>query len=208
MMIMGNGVANIFRADATNHFGPIIDIKNTVRLLGGFEKTWDGVKSRIRTARADVIEEIEEIEDYMYDFTEIILKGLESKAFEINVSSMEFLSFIRFVYSLRNLDIALSRLPGLRELTKLIEFPPIVYLLKKMWSRRNKEIRRGFDLILTNPPMGRAGRGRTREELLIDDKHILAQYALAQNKWIYSMTQRELREIARRLGVRASSEKQ
>ena len=68
-------------------------------------------------------------------------------------------------------------------------------------------MRKGFDLILTNPPMGRAGRGRGRGELLIEDEYVLAQFALSQNKWLYNVSRKELHELAKRLGTSASPEK-
>ena len=201
MMIMGNGVANIFRADATNHFGPIVDLKSSATFLRSFRYLWDEVKARIRTTRADVIEDLESIEDNVYTFAEHVLNSLEEGAIEVEIHSNEFLAFTSLLLTLRDFDIALKRLEGLRGLSKLVELPPIAYLMKRVWSKRNSEVKQGFDLILTNPPMGRQGRGGGRGELLIRDEHILAQYALAQNKWLNAMSRRELQELAKSLGT-------
>ncbi len=201
MMIMGNGVANIFRADATNHFGPVVDLKSSATFLRSFTDSWDEVKTRIRTTRADVIEGLEAIEDNVYTFAEHVLNSLEEGVIEVEIHSDEFLAFTSLLLTLRDFDIALKRLEGLRELSRLVELPPIAYLMKRVWSRRNSEVRQGFDLILTNPPMGRQGRGHGRGELLIRDEHILAQYTLAQNKWLNAMSRRELQELAKSLGT-------
>lgn len=134
-------------------------------------------------------------------------RGLENKIIEIDVASEEFLAFTNFIYHLKDTDIALKMLDGLKELTKLIELPPIALLMKNMWSKRNKDVKNGFDLILTNPPMGRAGRGRNKKELLIDDKYILAQYTLAQNIWVYDIPKKKLRELAKKIGTSADPEK-
>ena len=207
MMIMGNGVANIFRADATNHFGPIVDLKSSSVFLRSFNNSWEEVKARIRTTRADVIEGLESIEDSVYTFSEHVLNSLEESIVEIKIDSNEFLAFTSLLLSLKDFDVALKRLEGLRELSKLVELPPIAYLMKRVWNRRNSDVRQGFDLILTNPPMGRQGRGGGRGELLVRDEHILAQYALAQNRWLKAMSRRELQELARRLGTNPNPDK-
>jgi len=195
MMISGNGIANIFRADATNHFGPIIDLKGTREFLKDFTEKWDAIKHRIRVEGAG------ELEGHVFSLADVIFKGLERGVIELDVSSSELLSFIAFIHSLKRSDVALKLLNGLKDLVKLAELPPILYLMKQMWCERNSNVRFGFDLILTNPPMGRAGRGEGRGELLIDNKYILAQFALAHNKWLYSMSHSELQELARRLGT-------
>ncbi|MCD6428200.1 MAG: N-6 DNA methylase [Desulfurococcales archaeon] len=207
MVIMGNGVANIFRADATNHFGPVVNLRSMTTFLKSFNRLWDEVKARIRTTRADVVEGLKSIEGKVYTFSEHVLNGLEKGVAEIKVNSDEFLAFISLLLSLRDFDIALKRLEGLRELSKLVELPPIAYLMKKVLSRRNSGVRQGFDLILTNPPMGRQGRGDGRGELLVRDEYILAQYALAQNKWLRAMTRKELQELARRFGTSPNPER-
>ena len=201
MMIMGNGVANIFRADATNHFGPIVNLKFSATFLRSFKNSWDEVKARIRTTRANVVEGLESIEDSIYDFAEYVLNGLDEGTVEIEINSNEFLDFVRLLLNLKDFDIALKKLESLRELSRLVELLPIVYLMKRIWSRRNSDIKQGFDLILTNPPMGRQGKGGGRGELLVRDEHILAQYALAQNKWLKAMSRRELQELAKSLGT-------
>lgn len=207
MMIYGNGIANIFRADATNHFGPIVNLKASKDFLKSFLERWDSIRRGIKTTSAIVVEGLEHMEENTYKFANTILKGLERKVVEVNLASDEFLSFIGIVHSLRKDDVAPKVLHGLKELIRLAELPPIVYLMKKRWSRHNNDVRKGFDLILTNPPMGRAGRGRGRGELLIEDRYILAQYALAQNIWLHDMNRKELQELAKRLGTSASPEK-
>jgi hypothetical protein len=207
MMIYGNGIANIFRADGTNHFGPIVNLNASKEFLESFLERWDSIRRGIKTTSAIVVEGLEHMEENTYKFANAVLKGLERKVVEVNIASDEFLSFIGIIHSLRKDDVAPKVLHGLKKLIRLAELPPIVYLMKKRWSRHNNEVRKGFDLILTNPPMGRAGRGRGRGELLIEDKYILAQYALAQNMWLHDMSRRELQELAKRLGTSASPEK-
>jgi len=201
MLICGNGIANIFRADATNHFGPIMDLKGTKEFLESFVEKWNAVKHRVRVAEA------EELAESVFGLANMIFKGLDRGVIELDISSDEYLGFTAFVHILRRDDIALKVLDGLSSLVRLAELPPITYLMKRMWSKHNPDIRSGFDLILTNPPMGRAGRGEGKGELLIDNKHILAQFALAQNKWLYSMRRGELRELDKRLRTGADPEK-
>lgn len=207
MMIYGNGITNIFRADATNHFGPIVNLKASKEFLESFLEKWDSIKRGIKTESTIVVEGLEQMEENMYKFADAVLKGLEKKVVEVDITSDEFLSFIGIVHSLRKDDVTPKVLQGLKELIRLAELPPIIYLMKKMWSRHINEVRKGFDLILTNPPMGRAGKGKGKRELLIDDKYILAQYALAQNMWLHNMKRRELQELARKLGTSANPEK-
>ena len=207
MMIYGNGIANIFRTDATNHLGPIVNLKASKEFLESFLERWDSIRRGIKTTSAVVVEGLEHMEENTYKFANAVLKGLERKVVEVNIASDEFLSFIGIVHSLRKDDVAPKVLHGLKELIRLAELPPIVYLMKKRWSRHNNEVRKGFDLILTNPPMGRAGRGRGRGELLIENRYILAQYALAQNIWLHDMSRRKLQELAKRLGISSSPEK-
>lgn len=207
MMIYGNGIANIFRADATNHFGPIINLKASKEFLESFLERWDSIRRGIKTTSPIVVEGLERMEEGTYKFANAVLEGLERRVIEINIASDEFLGFVGLIHSLRKDDVALKVLRGLRELIRLAELPPIIYLMKKRWSRHNSTVRKGFDLILTNPPMGRAGRGRGRGELLIENKYILAQYALAQNVWLHDMSRKELQELARRLGTSTNPEK-
>ncbi len=202
MMIMGNGVSNIFRADATNHFGPIVNLKSTISFLRSFQDTWDDVKRRIRTTRANIAEELERMEEDVHNFANYILENLNKDIIEIDLSSNEFQSFTHLVLILSGIDIALKRLNGLNELSKLTEHYPIVYLMKSIWANRDSSIRKGFDLILTNPPMGREGRGGGREELYVKDPYVLGQYALAQYEWVYSLSKNKLLEIAIKLGIR------
>ena len=204
MMIYGNGISNIFRADATNHFGPIINLKASKEFLQGFRDKWDNVRRGIGITDATRLEGLRQMEEYTYKFADTIVKSIEKGVIEVDISSDEFLGFTGLVYGLRRDDVALRVLPGLRELVRLAELPPIVYLMKRRW---NSSVKKGFDLILTNPPMGRAGRGRGRGELLIEDRYILAQYALAQNTWLHDMSRKELQELAKRLGTSASPEK-
>jgi len=206
MMIYGNGITNIFRANATNHFGPIINLKASKEFLESFLKSWDTNRHKIKITNTIVVESLEHMEENTYKFAETILKGLEKKVIEVDITSDEFLSFIAIVLSLRRDDVAPNVLYGLKDLIKLAELPPIVYLMKKKWSKHNNEVRKGFDLILTNPPMGRTGRGG-RGELLVDDKYILSQYTLAQNVWLRDMSRKELEELAEKLGTRADPER-
>jgi len=194
MMIYGNGVANIFRADATNHFGPIVDLKSSQEFLKSFKEKWNTVRLGIVVPR-----DLEPVEESVYRFADIVLKGLERRTVEIDVSSKEFIDFIEFVHMLGGNDVAVKAFPSLSNLMRLAELPPIVYLVKRGWR---ESVRKGFDLILTNPPMGRSGKGG-REELLIDDRYILSQYALAQNVWLHDMSRKELEELAKKLDTRA-----
>ena len=207
MMIYGNGVSNIFRADATNHFGPIVNLKASREFLKSFREKWDSVKRGARATSTVVVESIEHLEKNTYRFADILLEGLERKTVEVDVASDEFLGFTAMVHALRKDEGALIALEGLKDLVRLAELPPIAYLLKKRWSERNSGVRRGFDLVLTNPPMGRAGRGEGRGELLISDKDTLAQYALAQNVWLHDMSRGELQELAKKLGTPANPER-
>jgi len=198
MMIYGNGIANIFRADATNHFGPIVDLKSSQKFLKDFKEKWNTIRRGIAVPR-----DLEPVEENVYRFANIVLEGLEGRSVEIIVSSNEFIDFIELVRTLGENDIAVKAFPSLGNLMRLAELPPIVYLIKKGWR---DNVRRGFDLILTNPPMGRSGRGG-RGELLIDDKYILSQYTLAQNVWLRNMSSKELEELAKKLGTRADPER-
>ena len=71
MLICGNGITNIFRADATNHFGPIMDLKGTKDFLESFVEKWDTLKHRVRIAGA------EELAENVFDLADVIFKGLE-----------------------------------------------------------------------------------------------------------------------------------
>jgi len=188
MMIYGNGIANIFRADATNHFGPIVDLKSSQEFLKTFKEKWNTAKLGIA-----VSSDLKLVEENVYKFADLVLKGLERRNIEIIVSSNEFISFIELILELRKNDIAVKAFPSLNDLIRLTEFPPIVYLIKKGWR---DNVKRGFDLILTNPPMGRSGRGG-RGELLIDDKYILSQYTLAQNVWLRDISRKSSRSWLR-----------
>jgi len=194
MMIYGNGVANIFRANATNHFGPIVNIKSSKEFLKSFKEKWSTVRLGV-TIQTD----LESMVESVYEFTDVFMKGLERGTVEIDVSSKEFIDFIELVRNLGKNDVTVKAFPALGELMKLAELPPIAYLIKKGWQGRT---RRGFDLILTNPPMGRSGR-EGRGELLIDDKYILSQYALAQSVWIRDLSRKKLEELAKKLGTKA-----
>ena len=208
MMIYGNGIANIFRADATNHFGPIVNLEASKKFLENFLDKWDSIRHGIKTTSAIVVESLEQMEENTYKFADTVLKELERRGnVEINIASDEFLSFTGIVHSLRKDDVALKKLDGLKDLVRLAELPPTVYLMKKRWSSHNNEVRRGFDLILTNPPMGRAGKGGEREELLIENRYILAQYFLAQNIWLRDISREKLEELAKRVGTSASPDK-
>lgn len=207
MMIYGNGILNVFRANATNHFGPIVNLKASKEFIKSFLEKWSSVRRGIKTTSTIVIEGLEHLEENTYRFADVLMEGLKRKAIEVDVASDEFLGFTAMVNVLGKDEVAPKALQGLEDLVKLAELPPIAYLLKKRWSRRNSDVGGGFDLILTNPPMGRAGRGKGRGELLIDDKYILAQYALAQNVWLRDMSREKLGDLARRLDTSADPEK-
>ncbi|WP_054848685.1 hypothetical protein [Vulcanisaeta sp. JCM 14467] len=100
MMIYGNGITNIFRADATNNFGPIVNLKASKEFLKGFLEKWDNIRRGI-VAEGLEQTELEQMEENTYKFADAILKGLEKKTVEINIASDEFLSFIGIVHNLR-----------------------------------------------------------------------------------------------------------
>ena len=207
MMIYGNGISNIFRANATNHFGPIVNLKASREFLKSFLEKWGSIRRGVKTTSTIVVEGLEHLEENTYRFADVLVKGLERKTIEVDIASDEFLGFTAMVSVLGKDEVAPKVLQGLKDLVRLAELPPIAYLLKKRWSRHDSDVRRGFDLILTNPPMGRAGRGEGRGELLISDKYILAQYALAQNMWLHDISRGNLKELAKRLGTTARPEK-
>lgn len=201
MMVTGDGVSNIVRADATDHFGPIIDLKNMIEFLKSLIEKWESLKRRIGISQPNLVEELGSIENTVLSLGEKLVRVIDSKELKINMASDEFLSLYRFIYSLKDVDLALRELDGLESLTHRVSLPSIGYLMKTIWSEHNPKVKHGFDLVLTNPPMGRVGRGGGGGELLINDKYILAQYALSQNKWVYNLSKAELNKLAHRLGL-------
>ena len=91
MMIYGNGIANIFRADATNNLGPIVNLKASKEFLESFLERWDSIRRGIKTTSAIVVEGLEHMEENTYKFANTVLKGLERKVvFVIGMEKGEF----------------------------------------------------------------------------------------------------------------------
>jgi len=162
------------RADALNHFGPVVNLRAASRLARAL------LEGRLPA----------EVPEGARRFAEALLRGLERRSVEVDVSSdwyMDFVEAVRLLWS-----AGAEGVPGLKELAPLADPPPVVYLMKRVW----KEVRGGFDLVLTNPPMGAA----------VADRYVLAQYSLSQYAWIRGMGAKELERLAEAVGARPDPE--
>jgi len=204
MLLHGNGIVNIFRADATDHFGFLTDFGNVIHFLKTFTEKWKTIKPRIRAFRREIAEELQRYENDVHKFAEQIFQALkEGREIKIDMNSPEIEALYKFVYASKNLPLELQRKLKLEDLIRRSELPCIHFLIKYIWSQNNPKIKEGFNLILTNPPMGRTGRGgRGKEELQITDKFILCQYSLANQIWLPATSVKLLRTLANKLGVK------
>lgn len=187
MIIHGNGASNIFRADATDHLGFLADFGSVITFLKDFRDSWSSVKQKLAGSSfyRDVQRLVVPREDKIYFLADEILKKINRRQVEVDLNSQEIEALYQVVYALAKMDIALNQLPSLAKLAERASYPPIHFLMKYVWSKQNEELKKGFDLIMTNPPMGRMGKGKGgRGELQITDKHILGQYRLATEMWI------------------------
>lgn len=204
MVIHGNGVTNIFRGDATDHFGFLADFGAVATFLKSFKNEWPATKQKLlgTTFTREVQDVVAPQEDKVFSFSEDIMKRLSEGKITIDMNSQEVEALYQVVYSLAKNNIALKGLPGLNRLAERASLPAIHFLSKYIWSRQNRQIKKGFDLLLTNPPMGRVGKGKGgRGELQIADKVILSQYSLATKTWIPTASSEILKAVAERRGI-------
>jgi len=162
------------RADALNHFGPVVNLRAASRLARAL------LEGRLPA----------EVPEGARRFAETLLRGLERRSVEVDVSSDGYADFVETVRLLWSAGA--EGVPGLKELAPLADPPPTAYLMKRAW----KEAREGFDLVLANPPMGAA----------VADRYVLAQYSLSQYAWIRGMGAKELERLAETVGARPDPE--
>ena len=204
MIIHGNGVSNIFRADATDHLGFLADFGSVIAFLQDFRDSWSRVKGKLSgsTFYRDVERIITPREDKIYSLADEILEKISHRKVDINMNSQEIEALYQTVYALAKMDIALKELRSLVKLAERASYPAIHFLMKYVWSKQNEQLKKGFNLIMTNPPMGRVGKGMGgRGELQITDRHILSQYGLATKMWIPIAPKKVLTPLCKRKGI-------
>jgi hypothetical protein len=204
MVIHGNGVSNIFRADATDHFGFLSDFGSVVTFLNSFNESWPTIKGKLigSTFTQKIQEIIAPREDQLYSLYNQINTDIPNGRIVIDMNNQQVEALYQVIYTLARNEYAINGLPGLRKLAERASFPCIHFLMKYIWSRQNPEIRKGFNLIFTNPPMGRIGKGKGgKGELQVSDVSILSQYALATKSWIPQTQSSLLKQAASNLGI-------
>lgn len=204
MIIHGNGVSNIFRADATDHLGFLSDFGAVIDFAKNFRDSWSQVRQKLlgTTFTTEVQQIVIPREDKIYSFADAILKKIDERKIEVNLNSEEIEALYQVIYTLAKMDIALKQLPGLAKLAEKASYPAIHFLVKYVWAKQNEQLKKGFDLIMTNPPMGRLGKGKGgKGQLQITNKHILAQYSVATKIWIPKAPKKILQELCKKKGI-------
>lgn len=183
MIFHGDGATNIENADSLNWYGFLVYWNLIQKLL---EELPEKIKELKRTYRQrDVLKVIDQIEKTLN-----VVLGLKGK-YDVDLESEEIKELFAMLDRLVDLHHKLNlEWNTLEELRRKRDFKSIVEIIKLNWSYTHPEIKKGFDLIITNPPFGRGS-----QDLMVTNPFILCQYKLATELWLGDMS----KEIAEKL---------
>lgn len=183
MLFHGDGATNIANADSLNHFGILVHWNLIQDFIDEFEPKFEETKRRIQQrGLQDKLDVVESKKDSILYF-----KGKD----EIDISSSGVVDLIESVNTLLEIhsEVSLDWWPAIQRLHRLKDFDSINEIMKSKWSKINDEVKKGFDIIITNPPFGRG------KNLQISNPHILGQYKLATEAWIGDLTKTLLEKL-------------
>ena len=105
---------------------------------------------------------------------------------EINLAEGKWRDLLRIVAELLQVEERSSTgWASIRALQQSLDFKSVHEWMKGEWSKRNKGIKKGFGIILTNPPFGRGGKNLQVNAANENERFILAQYRLATELWLW-----------------------
>jgi len=183
MLFHGDGATNIANADSLNHYGVLVHWKIIQDFINEFDNKFEETKRRIQQRHLqDKLEIIEAKRASILYF-----KGKD----EIEISSSEVIDLIEAINTLLEIhsEVNLTWWTEVQKLHRLKDFDSINEIMKFGWSKINEDIKKGFDIIITNPPFGRG------KNLQISNPYILGQYKLATEAWIGDLTKTLLEKL-------------
>lgn len=183
MLFHGDGATNIANADSLNHYGVLVHWKIIQDFISEFDNKFEETKRRIQQRHLQ--DKLEIIEAKRASI--LYLKGKD----EIEISSSEVIDLIEAINTLLEIhsEVNLTWWTEVQKLHRLKDFDSINEIMKFGWSKINEDIKKGFDIIITNPPFGRG------KNLQIRNPHILGQYKLATEAWIGDLTKTLLEKL-------------
>jgi len=183
MLFHGDGATNIANADSLNHYGVLVHWRIIQDFINGFDNKFEETKRSLQ-------------QRHLQDKLEIIETKRESILYfkdkdEIDISSSEVINLIEAINTLLEIhsEVNLTWWTEVQKLHRLKDFDSVNEIMKFQWSKINEDVKKGFDIIITNPPFGRG------KNLQISNPYILGQYKLATEAWIGDLTKTLLEKL-------------
>lgn len=188
MMLHGDGATNITSHDSLNHFGFFTDVP----LLKGFAKEFGAGWSAYRKGEASHRDDLLEL----LARGELLGQNIAQCHFDntIDLSSAEWKVLNQLIYVVLELDRVIPvKWPSVSTLRRRFKHRPVFEVMLSDWATRNSTVSAGFDVVMSNPPFGR------QKDLMEDDPHILCQYKLATELWVWDLPRNLVEKILGRL---------
>jgi len=176
MIFHGDEAANIENADSLNWYGFLVYWDLIQKLLGELPEKINELKRRYQ--QRDILEIIDQIEKISSQV--LRLKGKN----EVDLESEEIKGLFIMLDKLIDLHHRVNlSWDALDELSRRRDFKSIAEIMKLNWSNAHPEIKKGFELVITNPPFGRGSL-----DLMVTNPFVLCQYKLATELWLGDMS--------------------
>jgi type I restriction-modification system DNA methylase subunit len=193
MLLHGDGATNIATADSLNHYGVFAHWPQLVMFAEEFAEKWDSLKAKY--AASSAFEE----EFRFIDRQKAAIKQLaKGKDVEVDLADHKWGNLLQVIATLLKVEErSATGWATIKAIQQSLDFRSIHELMKYEWGARVASIRKGFDLLLTNPPFGRGGKNLQVNAENVNERFILAQYRLATELWLPDATAPQLEGIIR-----------
>jgi|GEM_PF-2985707 len=193
MLLHGDGATNIATADSLNHYGVFAHWPQLIKFAEEFAEKWDNLKAKY--AASSTFEEAFKFIDKQKAAIKQLAKGKDE---EVDLAEAKWGNLLQVIATLLKVEErSATGWASIKTIQQTLDFRSIHELMKYEWGARVPSIRKGFDLLLTNPPFGRGGKNLQVNAENVNERFILSQYRLATELWLPDATAPQLEGIIR-----------
>jgi type I restriction-modification system DNA methylase subunit len=188
MLLHGDGATNITGHDSLDHFGFFSDVPLLREFANEFQENWDKYRDGAASQRDDLAKLLQEVSAKRSIVIELLA------AVSIDLSDPKWLDLSHVVRKMIEADGQYgTNWKSIRRLRSRFKRQAVFETMVDEWGTRNADVRKNFEVVISNPPFGR------KAELLISDKYLLCQYQLATEVWVKEMTKATTESVLRQI---------